>query len=72
MKLFERIESTSSFFNHTIKNTIMDELYILQEQITLTNVLLEIFSKINKRPGPNKNVLGGSLPKFNKNVLDYN
>ena len=29
------------------------------------------FSKINKRPVPNKDVLGGNLSKNNKNVLDY-
>ena len=38
----------------------------------MKNILLKKFSKINKHPGPNKNVLGGSLPKNNKNVLDYN
>ena len=37
----------------------------------MKKILLKIFSKINKHPGPNKNVLGGSLPKNNKNVLDY-
>ena len=41
------------------------------KKIVLINVLLENFSKINKRPGPNKDVLGGKLSKNNKNVLDY-
>ena len=41
------------------------------KKIVLISVLLENFSKINKRPGPNKDVLGGKLSKNNKNVLDY-
>ena len=41
------------------------------KKIVLISVLLENFSKINKRPGPNKYVLGGKLLKNNKNVLDY-
>ena len=40
------------------------------KKIILISVLLENFSKINKRPGPNKDVLGGKLLKNNKNVLD--
>ena len=39
--------------------------------IVLISILLGSFSKINKRPGPNKDVLGGKLTENNKNVLDY-
>ena len=41
------------------------------KKIVLISVLLENFSKINKCPGPNKDVLGGKLSENNKNVLDY-
>ena len=41
------------------------------KKIVLISILLGNFSKINKRPGPNKNILGGKLLKNNKNVLDY-
>ena len=37
----------------------------------LISVLKEKFSKINKRPVFNKDVLGGKMLKNNKNVLDY-
>ena len=41
------------------------------KKIVLISILLGNFSKINKRPVPNKDVLGGKLLKNNKNVLDY-
>ena len=41
------------------------------KKIVLISILLENFSKINKRPGPNKDVQGGKLSKNNKNVQDY-
>ena len=46
-----------------------------KEQIMKKNVQISIlpgnFSKITKRPWPNKDILGGKLLKNNKNVRDY-
>ena len=41
------------------------------KKIVVISALLENFSKINKRPGPNKDILGGKLLKINKKVLNY-
>ena len=41
------------------------------KKIVLIIILQGNFSKINKRSGPNKDILGGKMLKNNENVLDF-